>query len=245
MRRFAWLSLLIAPVAFAQSMIPLDAITNGKPLKNEARARYLMRQLDLTEKQADAVEGLIEVHFSESSGQQIDIEEIRRIWKEIQAAQAKGDKDAEQRLTKQIQDMGKGMDVEPQFVENLSGILVDEQPAILAEARARLDRNPSGAISPIDLIHLASSLKLTPEQTKQLAELSDSFRKEVNSKPAMDDGRKVELINGLATQIKKLLTPEQVEVFDKRVKAMRPDLAENKLRPGERKNAKHETESKP
>lgn len=243
MRNFAWCALLATSFACAQNLIPLDAITAGKQLKSEARARYLMRQLELTEQQAQAAEGLIEVHFAASEDPQVDIEEIRRIWKELQAAQAKGDKETEQALTKRIQEMGKGTNPEPEFVENLTPVLVDPQPARLAEARERLDRNPSGALQPIDLVRVARGLTLSPEQSGQLGALVSSFRTEVNSKPAMDDGRKVELINGLATQIKKLLTPEQTDVFEKRVKAMRSDLADNKLRPGEKKGQKQESET--
>jgi hypothetical protein len=228
----AWVVLAALATGLAasaqQAVIPPAAIDGSKPLKDVDRARYLCRQLELAPDQAQHAEGLIEVAYA--GGQNtIDIDRVRQVWKDLQDAINAGDKAKEEALTRELQAMGKGIDQEPEFLENLRSALTDEQKAKLGRALARLERNPSGALRPADLIEVAQDLTPPGEQRTKLTEVREAFRTEVNSRPQFDDARKLQLINGLYVRIQDELDDAAEDKFHLAVRGLRPDLGTGRL----------------
>jgi hypothetical protein len=222
---------LAAPLlAMAEPEIPEAAINEKAKLLGPKKAAFLMRQLDLTEEQAAHAQGLIDSILPDDENVSVDVDEVRRIWKELELARATEDQAKIDQLTKQLQQMGKDATDDSEFYENIARQLTDEQKAKLAAAQARLERNPSGALRPIDLIRAAWDLDPTDEQRARLRTVQEEMRKILYPllRPNMEV--KSKLINFIHDETRAVLTPEQRPQWDRRVRALRPDLIDEGLR---------------
>jgi hypothetical protein len=222
---------LAAPVvALTGSEIPEAAINDKTKLLGPRKAAYLMRQLDLTEQQAAHVQGLIDSILPADDEVPLDIGEVRRIWKDIELAKANNDQAKVDELTRQLQQIGKEATGDSEFYENTTAQLTDEQNRKLVAAQARLERNPSGALRPIDLVRAAWDLDPTAEQRVRLRAAQEEMRKILypSLRPNME--LKLRLINFIHDETRAILTPEQRPQWDLRVRALRPDLIDQGLR---------------
>jgi hypothetical protein len=212
-------------------VISLEAVTTTSPLAKADRARYLCRQLELNPDQQRSAEGFIEVTWNPSTDQPLDIEKVRQIWKDLNDAIEKGDKAKQAELEGELRQLGQGVDLEPEFIRLLEPELTDVQKKRLAAARARLDRNPSGAIRPIDLFDIVESLDPTSDQLKKINDLRENFRKEVNTNPNIDDAGRAQALNLLVDFIKPELTAPQAERFLALIQGLRPEKADRGVSP--------------
>lgn len=222
--------LVAALPASAGTEIPEAAINDKAKLLGPKKAAYLMRQLDLTEEQAANAQGLIDSIFPGDEHATVDINQIRAIWKEIEQAKAAKNQTKIDELTRQLQQLGKEATNDSEFYDNLELQLTDEQKKKLAAARARLERNPSGSLRPIDLMRAAWDLNPTDEQRVQLRAVQEGMRKILypNLRPSLE--MKLNLINFIHDETRAILTPEQRVQWDPRVRALRPDLIDEGLR---------------
>jgi hypothetical protein len=227
----SWLA--AASPATAGSEITAATIDERGRLVGEKRVRYILRQLDLTEDQANHASGLIDSIFATETGPGAggeNLAEVRRLYAEItKAKQAENNKKV-QELTKQLQQLGQDTKTTSDFFTNLDTQLTDEQRAKLEHARARLERVPSGALRPIDLMRVAQALGLTDDQHQKLREAHAGTRKLLGSSLRPTTELKLKMINFMAHEIRDLLTPEQTPAFELRVRALRPDLIDQGLR---------------
>ena len=222
---------LAAPLlALAQPELTKAAINQKAKLLGPRKATYLMRQLDLTEQQAEHVQGLIDSILPADDNVPVDLDEVRRLYKELEAAMAAQDQAKVDELTKQMQQIGKDATDDAEFYEILASVLTGEQPAKLAAAQERLERNPSGALRPIDLIRTAWDLNATDEQRARLRTVQNEYRKILYPSLRPDDKLKLKLINFLHDETRAILTPEQRPPWDRRLRALRPDLIDQGLR---------------
>jgi len=207
--------------------IPAAAITGQKALTRERKARYLLQQLELNPEQKQHADGLLEMHFGPGAKPQIDIEEVRKLFKELEEAQKAGNKEEQQRLQEQMQQLGQRADQEDEFVADLQAVLEEPQKQMLKRARERLTRNPTGGIRPIDLLDEARALNPDEKVRERLERIEAEGRLQATSPGArFDDSDRVKLINDLVQRIYETLPPDQAKQFDQRVQRLRPDAIE-------------------
>lgn len=231
--------LLAVGLVQAQPSSPRAPGTALPELRDEAKLRYLIRQLDLDPQQQQHAEGLITVYAERRQEMmqnlQGNLNNIRAIADEIQAAEKAGDKARVEQLKKELGGMASTDDAEKEFFQNLEAVLNDQQKQTLAEARERLKRNPSGVLRPIDVIHTARALGLSAEQSARLDEVVTAFRKAANpgSNLPFDRNQNNPLLIKLISDVRGLLTESQAAAFDKRIAALRLEdkKAEDKERP--------------
>ncbi len=242
MRRFACVVLFLLPVAGFAQMQPGSPRAPGTALpelREEARLRYLVRQLDLDDSQREHAEGLITVYTERRqemiSNLQANLENIRALSEEIQAAEKAGDKERAEQLKKQLGGMASTEDAEKEFFQNLEAVLNESQKQALHEARERLKRNPSGVLRPVDVIQTARGLGLSPAQSERINDLVHSFRKAANpgSNLPFDRNQNNPLLIKLISDVREVLDESQAAVFDRKLAAMR--LEDKKAESGEPK----------
>lgn len=226
-----WLA--AARPAAAGSEITAEAIDERGRLTGEQRVRYILRQLDLTEEQANHAGGLIDSVFATEAGPgggRENLAEVRRLYAEINKAKQANDSEKVRELTQQLQELGGDAKTAGDFFTNLEPQLTDEQREKLDLARTRLERVPSGAVRPIDLMRAARTLGLTDDQQGKLREAHTGTRNLLGSSLRPTTELKLKMINFMAAEIRTLLTPEQVPAFELRLRALRPDLIDEGLR---------------
>jgi hypothetical protein len=217
--------------ASAGPEIPAAAINEQAKLLGKERVSYLLRQIDLTEEQATQAQGLIDSILPERTHPSPpDPEEVRRVWTELEKAKEAGNQEKVKALTKQLQQLGQDTTGDAEFFLNMESHLTDDQKKKLEQARARLERNPSGALRPVDLLQAARDFDLTEQQQRQLIEAFLATRNQLGPilRPSQD--LKLRMINSLADAIRALLAPEQIANFEHRMRALRPDLVGRGLR---------------
>jgi hypothetical protein len=235
----------VAP-ALAGPEIPAAAINRHANLLHKEKVTYLLRQLDLTEEQASHAEGLMEsIILEQGAAPTIDLDKVRKLWTEIENYKAAGDQEKAEALIKELQQMGQDVAGGAEFFTNLEARLTDPQKQRLQQARARLERNPSGSIRPIDLLRAAWDLNPTEQQKRHLEEAHAALRKRIGPLLRFKDEFRVELVNFFADQLRSVLDPAQRAKFELRVSALRPDLIDQGVRVRLPENPPSETPPKP
>jgi hypothetical protein len=221
--------LVCGDAAWAQQkpIVPLSAVSPQGKLTGRKKVLYVCRQLDLSEAQRKQARGLIESFLDNDAGaDDIPLTRIYQIVKEIEEAQKAGDKATEQKLTDELRSYGENRpDSSDEVFVNLETILTDSQKAKFKDVRARLERNPSGAIRPIDVFRELDSLKLTPEQEQRIPVLRKQVYRATRSMQTVKDNDRFQIMNGLLVEIGNMLTPEQQEPYQRLLSRLRPDLA--------------------
>jgi hypothetical protein len=218
-------ALLVTQACWAQRQpsVPMLAISDTRKLTGANRIRYLLRQLDLDYQQRELARGLVASILDQSENQPFTIEQVTALMAEIQQKEADGDEEGKKQLEQQLRDLATGYDREDEFFMNMEPELTDEQKAKLQAARERLERNPSGALRPIDVVRAAQELDLTKEQQAQLIKTQKELRASLRQVKTLTDEKRFQLINGLLERIHQLLTDEQRPAFDVKVNRLRPD----------------------
>lgn len=226
----ALFGLTVSLPALAQPALTAAAIDQKAKLLGPRKATYLMRQLDLTEQQAAHIQGLIDSILPADENVPVNVDEVRRLYREFEAAKAADDQARVAEITEQLQAMGKEATDDGEFYDNVAAQLTDEQQTKLAAAQERLARHPSGALRPIDLLRAAWELNPTDEQRARLRTVQEDYRKTLYPNLRPDEKLKLKLINFLHDQTRAVLTPEQRTPWDRRVRTLRPDLIDEGLR---------------
>jgi len=219
--------LLVAEVAWAQRkpIVPMAAVNDGVKLRGKTKVLYLLRQLDLTKEQREHARGLITTIIDTGAEQDLSLEQVYTLMAEMQQAEADGDEERKQEITRQLRELGKGSDNHEEFFMNMESVLTDEQKAKLKAARERLERNPSGALRPVDMFRAVQELDLSKEQQEHVKGLRDKLRRALRGAQAIKDKQRFQLMNGLLDAIISKLTPEQQKQFELTLAKLRPDLA--------------------
>ena len=240
MRRipFVWLTvLLLAVTSFAQTIRPTQRTPRGGerlvPLRGEQKLRYLIRQLDLGPEDREFVDGLLEVYAEQVRAQKAEQEEqgdlherVRVLFAKMEEAEKAGDKQRADELREQMKVLGPGVLAERELLATLEANLSDDQKAALKQAGQRLHRVPDGALRPIDVLKAAQALELDPKQQRKLSKLLQEYRSYVSGIAGRLSGPTREFALGrIVSDIRGILTPEQVERFDKQIVKLRPPTA--------------------
>lgn len=223
---------LASEIALAQAIqaLPPASIASTRPLAKVKKVRYLLRQIELNEKQAKHAEGLIESIFAADAAPQIDVAKIQAMVRDMQAAKAADDDEKYAALQEELKQLGRGLDPTPEFLENMNKVLEDKQKKMLKKATERLKRVPSGIVRPADILAAARALELSEKQIAQLKKAEEAFRKQVNTRGKFDDKRRLAMINTLHKRVRDPLNEDQGKKFDRQIRTIRPDLIERGLR---------------
>lgn len=223
----ALMALLVAEAAWAQRkpMVPVAAVSENEKLRGKTKVLYLLRQLDLTKEQREHARGLITTIIDTGAEQDLSLEQVYTLMAEMQQAEADGDEERKKEITQQLRELGKDSDNHEEFFMNMESVLTDEQKAKLKAARERLERNPSGALRPVDIFRAVQRLDLTREQQEHVKGLRDKLRQALRGAQTIKDRQRFQLMNGLLDAIVSKLTPEQQKQFGLSVAKLRPDLA--------------------
>jgi hypothetical protein len=223
------LTVVMSGAGLAQRMptVPLAGVAEHRELDPQARIRYILRQLNLSDEQIKHARGLLRTIFDDTLNPPLSIGEVHALVAELQVAQKEDDQERIEELEAQLRELGRGHDREAELIMNLEPVLTDAQKEVLTEVRARLKRNPSGALRPIDIFRAAHPLELSKAQRARLDKLHERFRLQMCGfrNKRIDDETRFQLINGLIELIKAELKPEQVPDFELNVRRLRPDLA--------------------
>jgi Spy/CpxP family protein refolding chaperone len=215
--------------AAAENDLPVAAIDDKAKLLGQRKALYVMRQIDLTEAQAGQMKALIDSIPSEEAPVELNVDRVRQLYQEIEKAKKAGDNAKVDELTKEMERMGKEAAHDEGTFDHLKALLTDEQKAAVDETLEELARNPSGGVRPVDLVRIAKVLNLTDEQKFGLRQAQEKMRKALypNLRPNLE--KRLEIINLLHVEIRKILTPEQLAAYEARVRRLRPDLIDEGL----------------
>lgn len=201
------------------------ALPGFPELRDEERLRYLMKQLALNPQQQQHAEGLLAVYLDAKQAKMAVIkggaDEIRAKYLEMDAARKAGDNARVEQIQKDLRDFTSNVQAENEFMSNLESVLTAEQKATLVEIKQRLEKNPTGTLRPVDVLIVARSLNLSPDQTKKLDEVREKFRAEANQIMPFDVARRNTLVDTLVVDVRGVLRPEQAAAFDKRIENWR------------------------
>ena len=219
------------PAAAERPEVPASAVTECERLLGAQAVRYVLRQIDLTEAQASHAEGLIEAMFSgDDPSLAVDIDEVRELWRKLDRAKLTDQHEKVKDYTERLRQMGQDLTGYAEFYANLEPELTEKQKERLAWARRRLERDPSGAVRPGDLILLARDLDLTEGQRKKLIGVAEATSKLLGPRLRLKPKLELEVTNHCANLIRRMLTPQQLSEFEYRVCTIRPDLIDTGLR---------------
>ncbi len=230
MRRIVLISLaafLATELAVAQRepMVPMAAVNEKGKLTGKTKVLYLLRQIDLSKQQREHARGLIATIIDTGAEREFSLEQVYTLMAEMQEAEAAGDDQRKKEISQQLRELGQKTDDHEEFFMNMESVLSDAQKAKLALARARVERNPSGALRPVDIFRAVQELDLNDEQNQQVEELRARLRKSLRKTQALKDKQRFQVMNGLLEAILSKLTPEQQKQFGLSVAKLRPDLA--------------------
>ena len=221
--------LMFGDAAWAQQkpVVPLAAVSTQGKLTGRRKVLYVCRQLNLNDEQRQQVRGLMDSFLENDTGaDDIPIERIHQIVKELTEAQKNGDKETEQRLTEELRSYGENRpDSTDELFMNMENVLDNAQKAKFKEVRAFLERNPSGAMRPVDVFREIEELNLTEEQQQRVKVLRKQVFRTTRSMNSMKDNDRFQVMNGLLVEIINMLAPEQQDKFQRIISRLRPDLA--------------------
>jgi len=219
-------TLLMTEASWAQRKpaVPMAAVSESKKLGGEKKIRYLLRQLELTKEQREYAHGLIATILDETANPPLSLEQVYTLMAEAQQAEKDEDEERAEQVKEQLRALGRGADRESEFFMNMETELTDEQRRVLQAARARLKRNPSGAVRPVDVFRVVRQLELTKEQQAQVDQWHRRFREDLRKVRSLDDEQRFQLLNGLVERLRAELTPEQRASFDLAIRRLRSDV---------------------
>lgn len=183
-------------------------------LKGEDRARYILRQLDLTPEQRKQGEGLIEVHYR-LNAKNVDLVELQSLLEEGKAAQAAGDKAREAEINERLRQIGDPNGPETAFLSEFEPTLNDAQRQKLKDVLTQLAANPAAEFRPIDLFDFLRGLPLDDKQKAEYVKLTESIHLDTATRGIMSDDNKYAIITTAIANAKKFISAEQAAQLDK------------------------------
>jgi hypothetical protein len=230
-------AVLMASPLFAQQpqrmRVPADRMQPGsptpekaeqpKPVPIEQKLRYIVKQLDLNQKQQQHADGLFAILQSESNLSPEEtkdrMEMIMSTYHTMQEAEKAGDKARADQLREELRNLAPGAAAERNFVNGLMPVLNDQQKEKFQTLLQKLDKATDLSLKPVEVIRLARDQNLTPEQTKKIADIQEQFRQSVAAGKAPDSQALDQLISDVAG----VLNPTQRAKFEQEISSRRVD----------------------
>lgn len=219
------------PRELMKPTVPAEAVSDNRRLSGAMKMAYVIRQVRLNDEQKEFARGLFATLYQENAQPQLDLAKVHSIVAEIQKAKEDGDEKLAAELGQQLRDMARNSDGDEEFLMNMETVLTDEQKVAMHAAYERLERNPSGALRPIDVIRAANELDLTTEQRASIQQTGQALREKMrNSRGSkLDDEWRFQTINAMIHSINQVLTEEQSRIFKSKIRGLRADIAVNTM----------------
>ena len=193
------------------------------PLQDEAKLRWICKQLRLDQNQMQQAEALIVAYQAELKDMEAHTAEVlQRIqdkYAEVQAARTAGDEERVKKLQEELGGLSPEAIAEGHFIDALQDALTPEQKSKLPAIQKRAALPQGQSLRPVYVLRAARKLALTPEQDSQLEKVLDEFRTSVQSTPPgqANEERSEQFISS----VRAVLTPTQAESFDKELATLR------------------------
>ncbi len=217
---------LLASPALAQRIRPIEqgARQNApkKVLAGEERARFLIQGLELTQEQRDHAAGLFQMLFSADPSQQINLERVQQLVKEMEAAKAAGDTARQEEIQAELRGMGQKADASDEFLDNMVKVLTPEQQTALNLGIERLKRNPGGEFQAVDVLRAVEAAVPNSEQLARIDAGLAEFRRKQNRGRGPREEREAKLLDQLATDLRAVFSEDQAKKFDAYLAVCRP-----------------------
>ncbi len=229
-RRFLAVLLVGVSVSLvmAQQPRPARKAPRGIYLEGSQRLRYICGQVDLTDSQKSDLDAFVAVYdemMKEEQKQEVLIDRLMKIQGltiQLKEARDAGNREQEKQIQAQITELTPGRAAERTFFESVEQTLNDEQKKQLAAARARLTANRDASLKPMEVIQLARTMELNPDQRKKLDEVLRDFRGRAATLHSMDLFARLDLVDALIKRVGGILTDEQRKTFMARIERLQP-----------------------
>ena len=204
-----------------EPVLTARALDDRNALVGPYLVRYVLRQVDLTDEQHKLALEIMNSIYREAEGE-FDERDLLVQSQQVQKLREEGkvkEADAlEESLRASVPDPRRA------FFESIDSHVNEQQKAQIAEARDRLEQNPSGALRPVDVFRAIQMLKLTPEQQEAYFQVKEMFRKNSSTVGNYDLPTKREFLQRLLARIyDRVLTPAQRKETDARIEKLRTD----------------------
>jgi hypothetical protein len=208
----------------AQTLTPTpQKADQPKPVPVEQKLRYIVKQLELDQKQQQHADGLFAILASESNLSPEEtkdrMELIMSTYHAMQEAEKAGDTARTNELRGELRNLAPGAAAERNFVNGLMPVLNEQQKEKFQILLQKLDKATDLSLKPVEVIRLARGLKLTPAQSEQIEKIQEEFRQSVAAGKAPDS----QAMDKLIADDSNVLNPEQRAVFTREVSQRRID----------------------
>lgn len=185
-----------------------------RPLVGNLRVQYLLTRIEASpealaavQPDLDAFQARVDAFHAETA------EERERLSKLATEARQKRDLNLSRQVSEGMAKLVMPEEYEKELMAKLETGLPEPERSRLAKARAHLASSPSGVLRPVDVLALAEQTGLSAEQKLALTAAENSFRERINA-PGTQLNAQVTLVRGFTSEVRALLTPAQMEIFD-------------------------------
>ena len=217
-------------LALAQPQPPQRPPTPAKPVEpagpqGEQKLRWVCRQLKLDDKQMQQAEALIAAYHAELKDlEQNTTELLQRIQDkaaEMQAARTAGDTERTRVVQEELRNLAPSTQAENHFFDSLQEILTAEQKDKLPVLRKRAEVAGDISLRPVHVLRAVRKLALTADQERQLEKILDEYRTSAAGPRGEKPESPEERVEQFIKNVRALLTPQQVQAYDREIAALR------------------------
>ncbi len=142
---------------------------------------------------------------------------------ELQAARTAGDTEKTQRLQEELRNLAPAAQAENHFFEGLEQHLTAEQRTKLPQILKKAETVGDISLRPVHVLRAVRKLGLSSEQDAQLEKLLDEYRTSAATARGEKPQATEERVEQFIANVRAILNPNQVEVYDKAISALRDD----------------------
>lgn len=194
----------------------------GPILQGDAKLSYLVRQLGLKGDLEMKANALLDTYRTKAELRKKELtpDKIKQMNEEASADISAGRTVEGEAKRQRITELVGNLDLEREFMSELQAALAPEQKSALEAAQARLAANPTGTLTPFDVVTVARGFSLSSDQQRALEGQRAAFRKEVNGIANFDAMARVRALSQFVNDVRSILTPDQQPAFDAKVEPM-------------------------
>lgn len=209
----------------APEHFPREVIRLKRNLTPEQRIAHYIKVLGLEGEARAKAEALAsDKGESRPDLKEIDVQELQEFLAEIDVAKKAGDEAKVKELEKQLQDrMQVKKPSESTIEQQFRALLTPGQVPLFERAKARLDREPTGTLRPIDLLSALEVVELDDSQAKDVAARINALRQRFSGSRINSAAVRWQQLNLVYDQIATLLNDEQRAAYDAEVDRWRVD----------------------
>lgn len=196
-------------------------------LEGESELRWIINRLPLSESQRKDADALVET-YRYRTGEGADVAHLNALLREYQRAEDSGDQQQLETIKQELAQARPDVRARREFLASLRQIINPDQHPQLDAIESFLREFPSGRVSLLYLFKLARAMGLSSEQMQQLDLIHTEFRTErIPSLVAPEEIPMSGIEEQFAREIRKILTREQRQAFDREIAAVNTRIPSN------------------